>query len=154
MKNRSSNLWSISYASPCTILHILLYLILTTSMQGIYFQPYFYRQAECERLSNSSEVKQPLSSRLEAHTQVQPSPQPFAITWYTPSLCNVQLYSQLPLHHREGPLIPHIAHIKYICVLRVCVCAHAQSCLTLGHPMDCYPPGSSLHGILQARILE
>ena len=29
-----------------------------------------------------------------------------------------------------------------------------QSCLTLGDPMDCSPPGSSVHGILQARILE
>ena len=28
-----------------------------------------------------------------------------------------------------------------------------QSCLTLP-PMDCSPPGSSVHGILQARILE
>ena len=30
----------------------------------------------------------------------------------------------------------------------------AQSCPTLCDPMDCSPPGSSLHGILQARILE
>ena len=30
----------------------------------------------------------------------------------------------------------------------------AQSCLTLGNPMDCSLPGSSVHGILQARILE
>ena len=29
-----------------------------------------------------------------------------------------------------------------------------QSCLTLSDPMDCSPPGSSVHGILQARILE
>ena len=28
-----------------------------------------------------------------------------------------------------------------------------QSCLTLWHPMDCSPPGSSVDGILQARIL-
>ena len=27
----------------------------------------------------------------------------------------------------------------------------AQSCLTLCNPMDCSPPGSSVHGILQAR---
>ena len=36
-------------------------------------------------------------------------------------------------------------------------CVHAkslQSCLTLCHPMECSPPGSSVHGILQARILE
>ena len=29
-----------------------------------------------------------------------------------------------------------------------------QSCLTRCDPMDCNPPGSSVHGILQARILE
>ena len=30
----------------------------------------------------------------------------------------------------------------------------AQSCLTLPDPMDCSPPGSSVHGIFQARVLE
>ena len=30
----------------------------------------------------------------------------------------------------------------------------AQSCLTLRDPMDCIPPGSSVHGILQTKILE
>ena len=28
------------------------------------------------------------------------------------------------------------------------------SCSTLCDPMDCSPPGSSVHGTLQARILE
>ena len=35
-----------------------------------------------------------------------------------------------------------------------CVCTGAQSCPTLCDPMDCSPPGSSVHGIFQARILE
>ena len=30
----------------------------------------------------------------------------------------------------------------------------AQSCPTLSNPMDCSPPGSSVHGTLQARVLE
>ena len=30
----------------------------------------------------------------------------------------------------------------------------AQSCLTLSDPMVCSPPGSSIHGIFQARVLE
>jgi len=30
----------------------------------------------------------------------------------------------------------------------------AQLCLTLCNPIDCSPPGSSVHAILQARILE
>ena len=29
-----------------------------------------------------------------------------------------------------------------------------QSCLTLCNPTDCSPQGSSVHGILQARVLE
>ena len=39
----------------------------------------------------------------------------------------------------------------YVCVF-VCTCA--QSCLTLCDLMDCSWPGSSVHGISQARILE
>ena len=34
------------------------------------------------------------------------------------------------------------------------MCKLLQSCLTLCNPVDCSPPGSSLHGILQARMLE
>ena len=30
----------------------------------------------------------------------------------------------------------------------------AQLCPTLSDPMDCSPPGSSVHGIFQARVLE
>ena len=33
-------------------------------------------------------------------------------------------------------------------------CAQAQSCLTLCNPLDRSPPDSSVHGILQGRILE
>ena len=43
--------------------------------------------------------------------------------------------------------------------LRVCVCVCvcmlvAETCLTLCKPMDCSPPGSSVHGIIPATILE
>ena len=41
-----------------------------------------------------------------------------------------------------------------VCVC-VCVCVKSlQLYLTLCDPVDCSPPGSSVHGILQARILE
>ena len=30
----------------------------------------------------------------------------------------------------------------------------AQSCPTLHDPLDCSPPGSSVHGIFQAKVLE
>ena len=35
-----------------------------------------------------------------------------------------------------------------------CCCLVAQSCPTLCKPIDCSPPGSSVHGVLQARTLE
>ena len=38
--------------------------------------------------------------------------------------------------------------------LEACVCLVAQSCLTLRNVLDCSSPGSSVHGALQARILE
>ena len=53
--------------------------------------------------------------------------------------------SNQPLH-----LYP-LLHL-YICLW---VCAKLlQSCPTLCHPVDCSPPGSSVHRILQARILD
>ena len=36
----------------------------------------------------------------------------------------------------------------------LCVCSVAQLCLTICNPMDCSPPGSSVHGIFPARMLE
>ena len=40
-------------------------------------------------------------------------------------------------------------------IINSCMCAKSlQSCLTLCNPMDCSRTGSSVHGILQARILE
>ena len=40
--------------------------------------------------------------------------------------------------------------VRSVCVL----CLVTQSCLTPCDPVDCSPPGSSVHGILQARILQ
>ena len=39
-------------------------------------------------------------------------------------------------------------------VKTTCIYMCAQSCLTLCDPMNCNPPGSSVHGIFLARILE
>ena len=45
---------------------------------------------------------------------------------------------------------PRVHH----CHTQVRACSVAQSCPTLCDPVDCSPPGSSVHGILQARVLE
>ena len=38
--------------------------------------------------------------------------------------------------------------------MRCAMCVLIQLCPTLCDPLDCSPPGSSVHGIFQARILE
>ena len=60
----------------------------------------------------------------------------------------------------------HIICLTHACVQRLlapgivavtkhkCVPICIFSCVQFCDPMDCHPPGSSVHGILQARILE
>ena len=62
-----------------------------------------------------------------------------------PPHCRVNFY---PLNHQGSP---HICFITMPVKGKELV---AQLCLTLSDPVDCSPPGSSVHGILQARILE
>ena len=44
--------------------------------------------------------------------------------------------------------------MHYICTYKQSIVKVAESYLTLCDPSDCSLPGSSVHGILQARILE
>ena len=50
-------------------------------------------------------------------------------------------------------LITHIITVWHHLVWHGC-CSVAKSCPTLFQPLDCSPPGSSVHGVSQARILE
>ena len=45
---------------------------------------------------------------------------------------------------------------EVVSLLQCCavLCLVAQSCPALCDPMDCSPPGFSVHGIFQARVLE
>ena len=45
-------------------------------------------------------------------------------------------------------------HIPWILNAAAAAAKSLQSCPTLSDPMDCGPPGSSVHGIFQARLLE
>ena len=53
---------------------------------------------------------------------------------------------------------PHLVYITVQCennyVSCACLCAHSLSHVWLCDFMDCSPPGSSVRGIFQARILE
>ena len=58
-----------------------------------------------------------------------------------------------------GVLLPPWSHPPlYKFSIKGCVCvsayARTQSCVTLCNPVDCNPPGSSVHRVSQSRILE
>ena len=68
-----------------------------------------------------------------------------------------------PLHDRKKNCVFFTAEFLYIahssCLISTCLMGESQSvvtqlCLTLCDPMDCSPPGFSVHGIFQARMLE
>ena len=52
------------------------------------------------------------------------------------------------------PPTPQPRRLEMLSRCRLPECSVAKLSLTLCDPMDCSPPGSSVHGILQARILE
>ena len=54
----------------------------------------------------------------------------------------------------EYPLTFQISSLSYQFTVSESESEVAQSCPTLCNPVDCSPSGSSVHGILQARILE
>ena len=78
-----------------------------------------------------------------------PQPQPTLATTHTPTLMWVPRYT------KPTPNQYISSYETCTCALALCVCVlDAQSCPTLSDPMDCSLPGSSVHEILQARILE
>ena len=65
--------------------------------------------------------------------------------------------SSICLHPEDGcTFLLYVCHcLALVCVCTcVCVCVCALSCPTLCNSMDYRLPGSSVHGISQARILE
>ena len=63
--------------------------------------------------------------------------------WFLPT---VQLTSSSTLSNPSSPGWPWASLF--------CVCVSHSSCPTLCHPTDCSLPDSSVHGMLQTRILE
>ena len=80
------------------------------------------------------------------------------IGWITRPYCVAQKTIQYPMINSNGKKylkkIFHGAEINNI-VNQLLMCARLlQLCPTLCNPMDCSLPDSSVHGVLQARILE
>ena len=76
----------------------------------------------------------------------------FLYILYPEKLCKGSLDNQLGLVKTQN-YSEKSQHIKIITFLKGKVLV-SQSCLTLCDHMDCNPPGSSAHGIFQARILD
>ena len=55
---------------------------------------------------------------------------------------------------QQQQILKYYFHILGWHILVSCVCVLSQTCPTLCDPMDCSLPGSSVHKILQARMLE
>ena len=79
-------------------------------------------------------------------------------SWPTSSVSPALQADSLPLDPPGKPKIPHVVEKVSLCAtIRESVkwkVKVIQSCLTLCNHMNCSPPGSSVHGILQATILE
>ena len=52
------------------------------------------------------------------------------------------------------PFWPNLRPVQSYYLTAATAAKSLQSCPTLRNPTDCSPPGSSVHGILQARVLE
>ena len=61
------------------------------------------------------------------------------------------MVSQKVFFKQPYRILFYVSMIEHLLKLRSEV---TQLCLTLCNPMDCSLPGSSVHGIFQARILE
>ena len=77
------------------------------------------------------------------------------------SILGAQLYFHIMIINSimhtciECPFFPWTLTPAPDACVRACVRPQSlESCLTLCNPLDCSPPGSSVHGILQARIRE
>ena len=73
----------------------------------------------------------------------------------SPRCCQNPLIHGLPARHTESEPLRVITWTKVWETLpEVCVCSVIQLCPTLCDPTDYSPPGSSVHGIFQTRILD
>ena len=73
--------------------------------------------------------------------------------WHLATSRTVEEHMSCYFKPHSWKVIDHPKKLTTNLIFRMAVLV-AQSCPTLCDPMDCSPPGSSVHGILQARILE
>ena len=112
---------------------------------GIEFQ--FCKMKRCKDMFHNNVIRNPMVvQRLGVHAFLSG-----AWVWFSTRKLSFKLHSTAKTMTTTTK-----QHCDSVCVcVCVCVCVLvAQSCTTLCVLMDCSPPGSFVHGVLQARILE
>ena len=82
---------------------------------------------------------------MDELAKFHPYLQPLPITYFVITVSH---------HPQMGPSSCRKTSSGLPLILHYSCCLVAKSCLTLCDPMDCSPPGYSVRGISQARILE
>ena len=108
-------------------------------VMGIEFQ--FCKMKRCKDMFHNNVIRNPMVvQRLGVHAFLSG-----AWVWFSTRKLSFKLHSTAKTMTTTTK-----QHCDSVCV---CVLV-AQSCMTLCVLMDCSPPGSFVHGVLQARILE
>ena len=101
------------------------------------------------------------SSQPRDRTQISCIPGGFLTSWVTTATAYLEALGCPSLAGRAfrflsaTPTPSSLGEVSWATLAFVCVRSKSLlSCLTLCDPMNCSPPGSCVHGILQARILE
>ena len=79
------------------------------------------------------------------------------VRWWTWCFCLNEMSSHSFITRYFSDICCNETNLKVstlVCIVCVCLCSVIQSCLILCNPVDCFPPCSSVHEIIQARILQ
>ena len=100
-----------------------------------------------------------VSSAVSATKSALPYLGPERLQWVSVTTLQSSISGQSPIKAADSRVHPPPSGPAFMVLMCVCVCVcvcvlATQSCLTVCDSTDCHPPGSSVHGISQARILE
>ena len=164
-EDRTLQLASLLLTIIVSLIQSFLSLVLTSASSPLVISRFLYSFS----LLVSSFV--PISCLLVIWTPAVPPSLSFFFLSYHPFVLLVaaaapkSLQSCPTLHRRQPTRLPHPwdspgkntgvgCHFLLQCMKVKSESEGAQSCPTLRNPMDCSLPGSSTHGIFQARVLE
>ena len=133
----------------------------TQTLQNL---PVLRRQFGLWRYEVARICVQSIREEKATHKEFQQSVESFSWVFAAAAVTSIVSDSVRP-HGRQPTWLPHPwdspgkntglgCHFLLQCTKVKSENEVTQSCPTLSNPMDCSPPGSSVHGVFQARVLE